>query len=61
MFGDPCERPNDPNAVLLPFVWTYVHQIAPITDEIVEKAQATCNGGKRMEKQLPSLRLMWLV
>jgi hypothetical protein len=52
MFGDPCERPNDPNAIILPFVWTYVHKIAPITDEIVEKAQATCNDGKRYGKAI---------
>jgi hypothetical protein len=71
MFGDPCERPNDPNAVILPFVWTYVHKIDPITGEIVEKARATCNGGKRHGKAVtiaetyaacveqPAQRLYW--
>jgi hypothetical protein len=38
--------PGDPNAVILPFVWTYIHKITPITNKIVEKSRATCNGGK---------------
>jgi hypothetical protein len=71
MFGDPCTRPDDPNAVILPFVWTYVLKIAPITNEIVEKARATCNGGKRHGKAVtiaetyaacveqPAQRLYW--
>jgi hypothetical protein len=52
MFGDPCLQPDDPNAVMLPFIWTYVHKIEPLTNEIVEKARATCNGGKRHGKLL---------
>jgi hypothetical protein len=71
MFGDPCERPNDSNAVILPFVWTYVHKIDPLTGEIVEKARGTCNGGKRHGKAVtiaetyaacveqPAQRLFW--
>jgi hypothetical protein len=71
MFGDPCERPDDPTAVILPFVWTYVHKLAPITNVIVEKACATCNGGKRHGKAVtiaetyaacveqPAQRLYW--
>jgi hypothetical protein len=71
MFGDPCERPNDPNAVILPFVWTYVHKIDPLTNEVVEKARGTCNGGKRHGKAVtiaetyaacveqPAQRLYW--
>jgi hypothetical protein len=50
MFGEPCLRPQDPNAVILPFVWTYVHKRAHKGDEIVEKARVTCNGGKRHGK-----------
>jgi hypothetical protein len=50
MFGDPCECPTDPNAVIFPFVWTYVHKMAHQGDDIVEKARATCNGGKRHDK-----------
>jgi hypothetical protein len=71
MFGEPCRRPNDPNAVILPFVWTYVHKKAHQGDEIVEKARATCNGGKRHGKAVtlaqtyaacveqPAQRLYW--
>jgi hypothetical protein len=71
MCGDPCARPNDPNAVILPFVWTYVHKIAPITEEIVEKACVTCNGSKQHGKAVtiaetyaacveqPAQRLYW--
>jgi hypothetical protein len=71
MFGEPCERPNDPNAVILPFVWTYLHKLAHKGDAIVEKARATCNGGKRHGKAVtiaetyaacveqPAQRLYW--
>jgi hypothetical protein len=71
MFGEPCERPDDPNAVILPFVWTYVHKIDPLTGAIVEKARGTCNGGKRHGKAVtiaetyaacveqPAQRLYW--
>jgi hypothetical protein len=58
-------------AVTLPFVWTYVHKIDPITMEIIEKARATCDGGKRHGKAVtiaetyaacieqPAQRLCW--
>ena len=71
MFGEPCSRPTDPNAVILPFVWTYVHKIDPLTNDTVEKARATCNGGKRHGKAVtiaetyaacveqPAQRLYW--
>jgi hypothetical protein len=71
MFGDPCARPDDPNAVILPFVWTYIHKIDPITNEIVEKARGTWNGGKHHGKTVtiaetyaacveqPAQRLYW--
>jgi hypothetical protein len=49
-FGEPCFRPNDPMAVTLPFAWTCVHEVDPITMEIIEKARAACNGGKRHGK-----------
>jgi hypothetical protein len=39
MFGDPCKWPNNPNVVILPLIWTYIHKITPITtNKIVEKA-----------------------
>lgn len=46
MFGAPCPHPNDSNDATLPFVWMYVHKISPANNNIVEKACATCNGGK---------------
>jgi hypothetical protein len=71
MCGDPCLPPDDPNAVILPFVWTCVHKIDPLTNDIVEKARATCKGGKRHGKAVaiaatyaacveqPAQRLHW--
>ena len=71
MFGEACPRPRNANAVILPFVWTYVHKLAHKEDEIVEKARATCNGGKRHSKAVtiaetyaacveqPAQRLYW--
>jgi hypothetical protein len=71
LFGAPCPRPNGPNAVTLPFVWTCVHKIDAANNDIVEKAHATCNGGKHHGKAVtiaetyaacveqPAQRLYW--
>jgi hypothetical protein len=53
MFGDPCLRPTDFNAVILPFAWTHVHKIDPMTMEIVEKSELHATEANDMEK--PSL------
>jgi hypothetical protein len=47
MFGAPCPCPPDPNTVILPWVWTYLYKVDPITLEDVEKSRGTCNGGTR--------------
>jgi hypothetical protein len=63
MFGDPVPKP--PNAITLPFVWTY------IIKDGKPKARATCNGGPRYGKAVtlaqtyancveqPACRLFW--
>ena len=45
MFGDPIPWPD--NATILPFVWTYVLKQCPVTNQLIYKARATCNGGPR--------------
>lgn len=50
VFGEPCPCLKYLNAVILPYVWTYVHKLAHKGDEIVEKARATCKGEKGTEK-----------
>ena len=48
MFGPPIPRPINCNTVILPWVWTYLHEkIEPDNFEEVKKARDTCNGGKR--------------
>jgi hypothetical protein len=48
MFGSPIPCQSlDRDAVILPWVWTYLHKIDPNSLEEVEKARGTCNGGKR--------------
>jgi hypothetical protein len=56
---------------MLPFAWTSVHKIDPLTGEIVEKTRGTCNFGKRHAKAVtvaktyaacmeqPAQRLCW--
>ena len=48
MFGDPIPRPID--AIVLPFVWTYMEKEDPLTGILKPKSRATCNGGKRYGK-----------
>lgn len=69
MFGQPCAPP--PGATVLPWVWTYIMKIDPLTNEKVEKARGTCNGGPRYGKvvtlaetyaaclEQPAHRLAW--
>ena len=71
MFGAPIPRPID--AVVLPFVWTYMMKKNPITSEQKKKARATCNGGKKYGKAVtvaetyatcveqPACRLYWSI
>jgi hypothetical protein len=71
MFGKPCPRPLDPDVVVLPWVWTYLYKIDPVTLEDVEKSRGTCNGGTRHGKvvtlaetyaacvEQPAHRLTW--
>ena len=48
MFGDPIPRPFE--AIILPFVWTYLLKEDPSTCILKRKARATCNGGKKYGK-----------
>ena len=69
MFGAPIPRPLD--AIVLPFVWTYMLKEDPITSVLKKKARATCNGGKKYGKAVtvaetyatcveqPACRLYW--
>ena len=51
MFGKPIPRPpKDSNAVILPWVWTYLYKIDPVTLIDTEKSRGTCNGGQRHGK-----------
>jgi hypothetical protein len=71
MFGEPCPRPLDDDVVVLPWVWSYLYKIDPITIEDVAKSRGTCNGGPRHGKVItiaetyaacveqPAHRLMW--
>jgi hypothetical protein len=71
MFGEPCPRPLDNDVVVLPWVWSYLYKIDPITIEDVAKSRGTCNGGPRHGKVItiaetyaacveqPAHRLMW--
>jgi hypothetical protein len=71
MFGEPCPRPTDPETVILPWVWSYLYKLDPVSLEDVEKSRGTCNGGKRYGKVItiaetyaacveqPAHRLTW--
>ena len=49
MFGKPIPRPFF-EAIILPFVWTYIMKEDPITGILRRKSRATCNGGKKYGK-----------
>ena len=38
MFGEPCPRPTDPDTVILPWVWSYLYKLDPVSLEDVEKS-----------------------
>jgi hypothetical protein len=73
MFGEPCPRPHDNYVVILPWVWSYLYKINPITIEDVAKSRGTCNGRPRPRHgkvitiaetyaacvEQPAHRLMW--
>ena len=71
MFGEPIPRPQE--AIVLPFVWTYMLKEDPITSVLKKKARATCNGGKKYGKAVtvaetyatcveqPACRLYWSI
>lgn len=51
MFGNPCPRPrHDLDCVVLPWVWTYLFKIDPVTLDSIEKSRGTCNGGTKHGK-----------
>jgi Reverse transcriptase (RNA-dependent DNA polymerase) len=51
MFGNPCPRPShDLDCVELPWVWTYLLKLDPVSLESLEKSCGTCNGGSRHGK-----------
>jgi hypothetical protein len=51
MFGTPCPRPpKGSKTVVLPWVWTYLYKIDPISLEDTAKSRGTCNGGSRHGK-----------
>ena len=49
MFGKPIPRPFF-EAIILPFVWTYIMKEDPITGLLCRKSRATCNGDKKYGK-----------
>jgi hypothetical protein len=63
--------PPEPDTVILPWVWTYLYKVDPITLEDVDKSRGTCNGGTRFGKvvtlaetyaacvEQPAHRLTW--
>jgi hypothetical protein len=71
MFEDPRPPPTDCVFTLLPWVWTYLWKIDPVTLEEVAKARGTCNGTKSRIHTLaetyaacvdqPAHRLFWAV
>ena len=42
MFGEPC--PRKPNTTVLPWVWSYIFKLDPVTLESTAKSRGTCNG-----------------
>ena len=74
MFGKPCPRPPYKSlAIILPWVWTYLFKINPMTLDDDEKSRGTCNGGPHNGKVItiaetyaacveqPIHRLMWAI
>jgi hypothetical protein len=42
--------PRGSKTVVLPWVWTYLYKIDPVTLEDTAKSHGTCNGGSRHSK-----------
>jgi hypothetical protein len=73
MFGEPCPHPSSADTVVLPWVWTYLYKIDPVSLEDVEKSRGTCNGGSRHGKivtlaetyaacvEQPAHRMVWAI
>ena len=73
MFGKPCPRPSAEDTVVLPWVWTYLYKVDPVSLEDVEKSRGTCNGGSKHSKivtlaetyaacvEQPAHRLTWAI
>eukprot|EP00980_Cylindrotheca_fusiformis_P005286 scaffold1135_cov105-Cylindrotheca_fusiformis.AAC.2 len=47
---EPMPRPEDDDAVILLWVWTYLYKTDPKSLKQVPKARGTCNGGPRFGK-----------
>ena len=50
MFGEPCPRPK--NVTVLPWVWTYLFKMDPVTFDNLPKSRGTCNGANRPGRQV---------
>ena len=73
MFGEPCLDPRWQGQLVtvLPWVWTYLYKVDPITLEDVEKSRGTYNGNTKRIVTLaetyaacveqPAHRLMWAI
>jgi hypothetical protein len=71
MFGTPCAKPKD--AIVLPWVWSYLYKVDPVTLKDVGKSRGTCNGGQKHGKiitlaetyaacvEQPAHRILWAV
>jgi hypothetical protein len=71
MFGTPCEKPE--GAIVLPWIWSYLYKVDPITLKDVAKSRGTCNGGQKHGKiitlaetyaacvEQPAHRVLWAV
>ena len=47
MLSEPIPAPSDPDAVILPWVWSYIYKTHPITVDQIPKSWVTCDGSKR--------------
>jgi hypothetical protein len=55
MFGTPCPQPRDNGVVVLPWVWSYLYKIDPISIEDVAKSRGTCKEGPRYGKVISTI------
>jgi hypothetical protein len=71
MFGAPIEKPE--GAIVLPWIWSYLYKVDPISLQDVAKSRGTCNGGQKHGKiitlaetyaacvEQPAHRVLWAV